>query len=119
MIALIFAALSSYGLAATEVACRDLKLVIDAPESAFSYVVFHKPGAGWKPNTSCFEQPLIEDHKAYWLNIRGQELTVQGGPFLDCSGGMVVFKKGTTLNSVCSLAEVDPAVVGKTLSFEV
>jgi hypothetical protein len=55
------------------------------------YVLFHSPGAKWVNNLSFQQQPGVMDHVNYMASFLETKRLVEGGPFLDNSGGMMVF----------------------------
>lgn len=72
------------------------------------YVLFHTPGAKWVSGVSFQEQPGVMDHVKYMASFMQDKKLVEGGPFLDNSGGMMVFNG--TREEAEKIANADPAV---------
>ncbi|MDB5281501.1 MAG: cytosolic protein [Bacteroidota bacterium] len=72
------------------------------------YVLFHSPGAKWVSSLSFQEQPGVMDHVNYMAGFLESKKLVEGGPFLDNSGGMMVFNG--TKEEAEKIANADPAV---------
>jgi uncharacterized protein YciI len=72
------------------------------------YVLFHSPGAKWVNNLSFQQQPGVMDHVNYMASFLESKKLVEGGPFLDNSGGMMVFSG--TKEEAEKIANADPAV---------
>ena len=79
----------------------------DAPPTYF--VLFHKPGPKWIAGTGFQDQPGVMDHVHYMAGFFARNELVMGGPFLDNSGGMMIFDTGT-IEKAQAIAEADPAV---------
>jgi uncharacterized protein len=80
------------------------------------YVVLLKRGPKWIPNKSAAEQPLLE-HGRY-LNQQMLKGTLQlAGPFLDDSGGLIVFNAKDEAEAR-AIEEHDPGVMSQILEIE-
>jgi uncharacterized protein YciI len=71
-------------------------------------VLFHSPGPKWVDSLSFQEQPGVMEHVNYMAGFLQSKKLVEGGPFLDNSGGMMVFKG--TKEEAEKIANADPAV---------
>jgi uncharacterized protein YciI len=80
----------------------------DDPGPPVFSVLFHTPGPKWAPGVSFQEQPGVEQHVRYMASFLKSGRLVCGGPFLDDSGGMMVFR-GSQVEATVA-AEADPAV---------
>jgi uncharacterized protein YciI len=72
------------------------------------YVLFHSPGAKWVSGVSFQEQPGVMEHVKYMAGFVESKKLVEGVPFLDNSGGMMVFNG--TKEEAEKIANADPAV---------
>jgi uncharacterized protein YciI len=77
-------------------------------ESTIYYVLFHSPGEKWVDSLSFRDQPGVADHVGYMRSFLESKKLVEGGPFLDNSGGMMVFNVGK--EEAEKIAHDDPAV---------
>lgn len=75
---------------------------------AVYYVLFHSPGEKWVDTLSFREQPGVKEHVSYMSSFLESKKLVEGGPFLDNSGGMMIFN--TTKEEAEKIAKEDPAV---------
>lgn len=73
------------------------------------FVLTHSPGPLWDPAKGFREQPGLQQHLGYMSGFAGKGQIVMGGPFLDNSGGMMIFDVAT-LEAARAIAEADPAV---------
>jgi uncharacterized protein YciI len=71
-------------------------------------VLIHSPGTKWVDSLSFREQPGIEMHVNYMATLLESKKLVMGGPFLDNSGGMVIYNGST--EEAEKDANNDPAV---------
>ncbi len=71
-------------------------------------VLFHSPGEKWIDSLSFQKQPGVIEHVNYMATFLQSKKLVEGGPFLDNSGGMMVLS-GTTEEAE-KIANEDPAV---------
>jgi uncharacterized protein YciI len=92
----------------------------DEPEvSPTRFVAFHSPGPGWKAGVAFFEQAGVDEHAAHYAGAMGDGKLELGGPFLDESGGMMVFARGLDRAAVDAIAQADPAVRSGLLKVDV
>jgi uncharacterized protein YciI len=82
---------------------------VDAPPD-IRPVVFHAHGPRWNNMLHFREQEGVQDHVAYYGKAQADGLLSMGGPFLDDSGGMMIFKSGIKLETAQAFANDDPAV---------
>jgi uncharacterized protein YciI len=73
------------------------------------YVLFHSPGEKWVDSLSFQEQPGVEEHVGYMASFLESGRLAIGGPFLDNSGGMMVFR-AENQEEAETTANADPAV---------
>jgi uncharacterized protein YciI len=83
------------------------------------FVAFHRPGPGWKADVDFLEQPGVDEHAAHYADALRAGHLERGGPFLDSSGGMMVFAAHVTRTVAVEVAESDPAVRDGLLQVEV
>jgi uncharacterized protein YciI len=90
--------------------------VVGAPTLAASaaapptyFVLTHAPGPNWDHAKGFREQPGVEAHLGYMSGYADKGRIVMGGPFLDNSGGMMIFDVAT-LDDARAIAEADPTV---------
>ena len=81
------------------------------------HVLFHSPGAKWTAGVSFQQQPGVMEHVNYMASFIESKKLVEGGPFLDNSGGMMVFSG--TKEEAEKIANDDPAVKGGLLKVTV
>lgn len=55
------------------------------------HVLFHSPGEKWVDSLLFQEQPGVTGHVKYMASFLQAKKLVEGGPFLDNSGGMMIF----------------------------
>jgi uncharacterized protein YciI len=73
------------------------------------FVLLHAPGRTWDAGKSFADQDGIERHVAYMKTFRDNGQLLLGGPFLDNSGGMMIFDV-PTLDEARAIALADPTV---------
>jgi uncharacterized protein len=73
------------------------------------FVLAHAPGPKWDSTRGYREQAGIDQHVAYMQDFFDRGTLVLGGPFLDNSGGMMVFDLDSAQEAQ-SVAEGDPTV---------
>ena len=73
------------------------------------YLLHHTPGPAWQEGVGFREQPGVELHVQYMAKLLAEEILVMGGPFLDDSGGMMVFQVADQKEAE-AVAQIDPAV---------
>jgi uncharacterized protein YciI len=89
--------------------------VVGAPTPAAAaaaptyFVLTHAPGPSWDHAKGFREQPGVEAHLGYMSGYADKGRIVTGGPFLDNSGGMMIFDVAT-LDDARAIAEADPTV---------
>lgn len=83
------------------------------------FVVLHRPGPGWDPARSMFEQEGVREHVAHWRQWLEQGKLLAGGPFLDgFAAGMMVPQPGVDEADLRAHAEADPGVRSGLLALE-
>lgn len=55
------------------------------------YVLFHSPGEKWVDTLQFNQQPGVMEHVQYMATFLESRKLVMGGPFLDNSGGMMIY----------------------------
>ncbi len=82
-----------------------------------TFAIVYTPGSGWLTGRPIFEQPL-EQHWQYlhWLYQNG--ILIEGGPYTDDSGGIVLIRAGD-LDEAWEVVEQDPAVASQIYTAEV
>lgn len=73
------------------------------------FLIIHIPGPAWKAGEGFQNQNLME-HGAYIHSLYKQGIVIEGGPFLDNSGGMAIFK-ATDMTHAEELVRQDPAII--------
>jgi uncharacterized protein YciI len=73
------------------------------------FVLFHAPGPEWQEGVPAKDQAGIADHVEYFSGFFAPGTLFMGGPFLDNSGGMAIFKSAS-IEEVRAIALADPAV---------
>lgn len=73
------------------------------------FVLAHTPGPRWDPTKGFRQQPGIEQHVAYMQDFLDRGTLILGGPYLDNSGGMMIFDLDTE-EEARRVAEGDPTV---------
>jgi uncharacterized protein YciI len=99
---------SILGLALALPAVAAVKAKAEAGPKTY-FVLMHSPGPGWDKARSFRDQPGIGAHVAYMSGFADQKKLVMGGPFLDDSGGMMVFDL-PDLKAARAVATADPTV---------
>ena len=72
------------------------------------HVLFHSPGEKWVESLPFQQQPGVMAHVSYTAAFLENNKLVEGGPFLDHSGGMMVFSGSK--EEAEEIANADPAV---------
>jgi uncharacterized protein YciI len=88
-------------------------------EAPIRFVAFHRPGPAWRSGTEFSEQPGVRDHVAHYGAALKDGHLERGGPFIDSSGGMMVFAPGVSRSLADEIAQADPAVQSGLLVVEV
>ena len=83
------------------------------------HVIMHSPGPKWLDGVDFREQPTVDEHVAYYSRLSEEGNLFEGGPFLDSSGGMMVFARGISRALADEIALEDPAVRSGLLVVEV
>ena len=73
------------------------------------FVLQHAPGPAWDHAKRFGDQPGIDGHVQYMQGYFDQDKLVLGGPFLDDSGGMMIFDVAS-LAEAQAIANGDPTV---------
>lgn len=80
----------------------------DTPPKRY-FVLMHRPGPAWVRGKSFRDQPGIGAHVGYMSGFLDQKKLVMGGPFLDDSGGMMLFDL-PSIEAARAIAGADPTV---------
>lgn len=91
-------------------------LLAQSESSSKQYIVLLKPGPKWVVSKPAGEQAL-GNHGQYLQEQMKKGALQLAGPFLDDSGGLVLYKAGGEAE-VRSIAEHDPGVVSGILAVE-
>jgi uncharacterized protein YciI len=75
-----------------------------------TFLVVYRPGPSWVAGKPLAEQPLKE-HGRYMIELYGKGVLKMAGPFLDDSGGAMVFEAASETDAK-ALVAADPAVAG-------
>jgi len=94
-------------LAAAAAAAPSLAAAQAAPPTYF--VLIHSPGPLWDHAKGFRDQPGVAQHVGYMSAFADKGRLVMGGPFLDNSGGMMIFDV-PTLQDAQAIAAADPTV---------
>ena len=82
------------------------------------FVLMHSPGPAWDHAKGFRDQLGIAQHVGYMSGFADKGRIVLGGPFLDDSGGMMIFDV-PTLDAARAIAEADPTVKSGLLAVKV
>lgn len=74
-----------------------------------TYAVIYEVGQGWLMGKPLEEQPLVE-HGDYLRYLYQQGILIEGGPYLDDSGGLILIR-AEDIDAAWEIVEQDPAVV--------
>jgi uncharacterized protein YciI len=88
-------------------------------EPPIRLVAFHRPGPAWQPGTEFADQPGVREHVAHYSAALDDGHLEWGGPFIDSSGGMMVFARSVSRTLADEIAQADPAVRSGLLVVEV
>ena len=91
---------------------------MEKPGPKIYFVLFHTPGVNWIDSLPFREQPGVMDHVQYMATFLEQKKLVMGGPFLDNSGGMMIYNC-ETIEEAQKIANDDPTVKSGLLNVEV
>lgn len=80
-------------------------------------IAHYKPGPNWLADKLICDQPL-ESHVDYLLGLHRTRKVVMAGPFIDSTGGLVVFDC-EDIDEVEEIVSNDPAIVEGTLVADV
>ena len=94
-------------LAAAAAGAPSLAPAQGAPPTYF--VLTHSPGPLWDHAKGFRDQPGLEQHLGYMSGFADKGRIVMGGPFLDNSGGMMIFDV-PTIEDARTIAQGDPTV---------
>ena len=95
-------------LALATAAAASPALAADAPPPTY-FVLMHAPGPTWDHAKGFRDQPGVAAHLGYMSGYADKGRIVMGGPFLDNSGGMMIFDVAT-IEEARAIAEGDPTV---------
>jgi hypothetical protein len=73
------------------------------------FTVLYRPGPGWNHEQSLFDQDGILDHRDFLHSRFEDETLVLGGPFLDDSGGISVYRHASE-EELVTLLDTDPTI---------
>jgi len=76
-----------------------------------TYAVIYEVGDGWLKGKPLEEQPLAE-HGDYLRYLYQQGILIEGGPYLDDSGGILLIR-ADNLDMAWEIVEADPAVINE------
>jgi len=80
----------------------------DGPPKRY-FVLIQAPGPAWDHAKGFRDQPGLEQHVGYMQRYFDTGKIVLGGPFLDDSGGMMIFDLAA-IDEAHAIAEADPTV---------
>ena len=72
------------------------------------FLIIHRPGPAWVDGKGFQEQNLME-HGNYIHTMYQQGIVIEGGPFLDHSGGMAIIKAEDEAHAQ-EIIKQDPAI---------
>jgi uncharacterized protein YciI len=72
------------------------------------FLIIHRPGPAWIEGEGFQNQKLL-DHGAYIHSLYQQGIAIEGGPFLDDSGGMAIIMADNAAHAE-EIMNQDPAV---------
>jgi len=81
------------------------------------FLIIHKPGPAWMEGKGFHEQNLME-HGSYIHSLHEKGVLLEGGPFLDHSGGMALIA-AENLVAAGKIVDQDPAVKSGIFSAEI
>ena len=81
------------------------------------FLIIHKPGPAWIEGKGFHEQNLLE-HGSYIHSLFQEEILLEGGPFLDHSGGMALIRV-KNLEQALEIVAQDPAVKSGVFTAEI
>ena len=82
------------------------------------FVLFHSPGENWVDSLPFREQPGVIEHVKYMSMFMESKKLVMGGPFLDDSGGMMIYKCDS-MEEAQEIANEDPCIKNGLLEVKV
>jgi uncharacterized protein YciI len=83
------------------------------------FVAAHTPGPLWNAALGLAGQTGLPEHAAYYAGALAAGHLERGGPFVDGSGGMMVFKPEVTKSQAEEIANADPTVRSGLLLVEI
>ena len=72
------------------------------------FLIIHRPGPAWIEGKGFQNQKLL-DHGAYIHSLHQQGIAIEGGPFLDNTGGMAIIKVEDAAQAQ-EIIDQDPAI---------
>jgi uncharacterized protein YciI len=111
-----FLFLAGVAAGASNLLLKENAMASEPPPTYF--VLFHSPGPRWREGKAFQLQPGIMSHVEYMSGFFARGKLLMGGPFLDGSGGMMVFRTAT-IEEAREIADADPAVKGGLLTVTV
>lgn len=91
---------------------------MNKPTPSIFFVLIHTPGENWVDSLSFQEQPNVMEHVKYMSTFLKSKKLIMGGPFLDNSGGMMIYKC-EKIEEAEKIANDDPCVKNGLLNVEV
>ena len=73
------------------------------------FLIIHRPGPAWVTGKGFYEQNLLA-HGNYIHSLYKKGVAIEGGPFLDHSGGMAILAVDD-LEQAKEIVNQDPAVI--------
>jgi uncharacterized protein YciI len=73
------------------------------------FLIIHKPGPAWVKGKGFQEQKLM-DHGSYMHKLYQEGILLEGGPFLDQTGGMAIIKVEDEAHAE-KIIRQDPAII--------
>jgi uncharacterized protein YciI len=73
-------------------------------------IVILRQGPKWKPGLPLRSQAGVVEHQAHWAKWLKKGYLLEGGHFMDHSGGLMVCAEGITEEQALAFAQSDPAV---------
>jgi uncharacterized protein YciI len=82
-----------------------------------TYLVVYRRGDRWDAGKPMREQPGMQEHFRYYIELHRQDRLIAGGGFTDDSGGAAVIEAADDAAAAAILA-ADPAVQAKVFRYE-
>ena len=72
------------------------------------FLIIHRPGPSWVEGEG-FQNQNLSDHGLYIHSLYQQGIAIEGGPFLDHSGGLAIIKAADAAQAE-EIMNQDPAI---------